>query len=109
MTGKDETNMKKMVTLLLTVCLVLSLAACGGEKKQADEAEDQKTISGVVNQLGSYLVLLDSDGEYHIFDFGEDVDQSSLEEGDRVTVTYTGTLDNEDPSPVDVAITQTES
>lgn len=109
MTGKDETNMKKIVTLLLTVCLVLSLAACGGEKKQADEAEDQKTISGVVNQLGSYLVLLDSDGEYHIFDFGEDVDQSSLEEGDRVTVTYTGTLDNEDPSPVAVAITQTES
>lgn len=100
--------MKKIVTLLLTVCLVLSLAACGGEKKQADEAEDQKTISGVVNQLGSYLVLLDSDGEYYIFDFGEDVDQSSLEEGDRVTVTYTGTLDNEDPSPVAVAVTETE-
>ena len=46
--------MKKIVTLLLTVCLVLSLAACGGEKKQADEAEDQKTIRGVVNQQGSY-------------------------------------------------------
>ena len=109
MTGKDETNMKKMVTLLLTVCLVLSLAACGGENKQAEETEDQKTISGVVNQLGGFLVLLDGDGEYHIFDFGEDVDQGSLEEGDRVTVTYTGTLDNEDPSPVAVAITQTES
>ena len=78
--------MKKIVTLLLTVCLVLSLAACGGEKKQADEAEDQKNI----------------------FDFGEVVDQSSLEEGDRVTVTYTGTLDNEDPSPVAVAVTETE-
>ena len=100
--------MKKLVTLLLTVCLVLNLAACGGEKKQADEAEDQKTISGVVNRLGNYLVLLDGEGEYHIFDFGEDVDQSSLEEGDRVTVTYTGTLDNEDPSPVAVAITQTD-
>lgn len=100
--------MKKIVTLLLTVCLVLNLAACGGDKKQADEAEDQKTISGVVNRLGNYLVLLDGEGEYHIFDFGEDVDQSSLEEGDRVTVTYTGTLDNEDPSPVAVAITQTD-
>lgn len=105
---KGRNQHEKIVTLLLTVCLVLSLAACGGEKKQADEAEDQKTISGVVNQLGSYLVLLDSDGEYHIFDFGEDVDQSSLEEGDRVTVTYTGTLDNEDPSPVAVAVTETE-
>ena len=39
-TGKDETKMKKIVTLLLTVCLVLSLAACGGEKKQADEAAE---------------------------------------------------------------------
>ena len=100
--------MKKIVTLLLTVCLVLNLAACGGEKKQADEAEDQKTISGIVNRLGNYLVLLDGEGEYHIFDFGEDVDQDSLEEGDRVTVTYTGTLDNEDPSPVAVTITRTE-
>ena len=32
----------------------------------------------------------------------------SLEEGDRVTVTYTGTLDNEDPSPVAVAVSETE-
>ena len=31
-----------------------------------------------------------------------------LEEGDRVTVTYTGTLDNEDPSPVAVAVSETE-
>ena len=99
---------RKLMAAMLAAVLALSLTACGGEKKQADEAEDQKTISGVVNQLGSYLVLLDSDGEYHIFDFGEDVDQSSLEEGDRVTVTYTGTLDNEDPSPVAVAVSETE-
>lgn len=105
MMRKDETNMKKMMTLLLTVCLVLSLAACGGEKKQADGGEEEtKTISGVVNQLDEYLVLLDSDGEYHIFDFGKDVDQSKLEEGENVTVTYTGTLDNSDPSPVAVSV-----
>ena len=102
-------KLSKVICLVLSALMLLSLAACGGENKQAEETEDQKTISGVVNQLGSFLVLLDGDGEYHIFDFGEDVDQGSLEEGDRVTVTYTGTLDNEDPSPVAVAITQTES
>ena len=49
----------------------------------------------MVNKIDDYLVLLTDDGEYHIFDFGEDVDPSAMEEGDRVTVTYTGTLDPE--------------
>lgn len=102
---KDVSIMKKIFALVLTVCLLLPLVACGqkGEEKK-DDAEETKTISGIVNKLDSYLVLLDSNGDYHIFDYGEDVDQSTLEEGDKITVTYTGTLDNEDPSPVAVAI-----
>lgn len=102
--------MKKIFALVLTVCLLLPLVACGqkdGEKK--DDAEETKTISGVLNKLDSYLVLLDSNGDYHIFDFGEDVDKSTLEEGDQITVSYTGTLDSEDPAPVAVAIQASES
>lgn len=107
---KEVSVMKKIFALVLTVCLLLPLVACGqkGEEKK-DDAEETKTISGIVNKLDSYLVLLDSNGDYHIFDYGEDVDKSTLEEGDKITVSYTGTLDNEDPSPVAVSIQKSES
>ena len=68
------------------------------------DAEETAAISGVVNRLDDYLVLLTDDGEYMVFDFGEDVDSSSLEEGDRVTVSYTGQLGSEDPAPVAVSL-----
>lgn len=118
--------MKKIFCTVLMLCLVLSLAACGQsnsnnnsapgstpessvpessmpESAGTEETETQ-TISGIVNRLGNYLVLLDDQDNYLIFDFGEDVDSSTLAEGDRVTVTYTGELGSEDPSPVAVAI-----
>ena len=63
----------------------------------------------MVNRLDDYLVLLTDDGEYMVFDFGEDVDSSSLEEGDRVTVSYTGQLGSEDPAPVAVSIEKAET
>lgn len=71
---------------------------------KANDAQEEQTISGVVNRLDDYLVLLDNDDEYRIFDFGEGVDQSKLAEGDKVTVTYTGELGSEDPAPVAVSI-----
>ncbi len=120
--------MKKIFCTVLMLCLVLSLAACGQtnsnnssnstpgstpessvpessmpESAGTEETETQ-TISGIVNRLGNYLVLLDDQDNYLIFDFGEDVDSSTLAEGDRVTVTYTGELGSEDPSPVAVDI-----
>ena len=73
------------------------------------DAEETAAISGVVNRLDDYLVLLTDDGEYMVFDFGEDVDFSSLEEGDRVTVSYTGQLGSEDPAPVAVSIEKAET
>lgn len=105
------------------LCLVLSLAACGQtnsnnssnstpsstpessvpESSSTEESEVQ-TISGIVNRLDSYLVLLDDEGNYLVFDFGDEVDQSTLAEGDRVTVTYTGELGSENPAPVAVDI-----
>ena len=104
--------MKKVFMLTLaTVCLLAALTACGQkntEKEADDGAAQEESISGVVNRLGDYLVLLDGDGEYRIFDFGKDVDASALEEGDQVKVTYTGTLGSEDPAPVAVAIEKTE-
>lgn len=115
--------MKKIFCTVLMLCLVLSLAACGQtnsnnssnstpsstpessvpESSSTEESEVQ-TISGIVNRLDSYLVLLDDEGNYLVFDFGDEVDQSTLAEGDRVTVTYTGELGSENPAPVAVDI-----
>ena len=106
--------MKKNLMLVLTVfCLVAALTACGQKGEDKKEGTDdsktaeEQTISGTVNRLGDYLVLLDGD-EYRVFDFGDSVDASGLEEGDRVTVTYTGTLGSEDPAPVATAIQKEE-
>ena len=71
--------------------------------------EDSATVNGVVNRMGDFLVLLTDDGTYQVFDFGEDVEQGRLEEGDSVTVTYTGELGSEDPVPVAVSVEKTDA
>lgn len=71
---------------------------------KADDAQEEQTIEGVVNKLDDYLVLLDNDGEYRIFDFDKELDPSKFAEGDKVTVTYTGELGSEDPAPVAILI-----
>ena len=104
--------MKKALALILAVMMVFSLAACGSGKTDAGSGgkkEDSATVSGVVNRMGDFLVLLTEDGAYQVFDFGEDVDQESLEEGDSVTVTYTGELGSEDPAPVAVSVEKTDA
>ena len=78
-------------------------------KDTGADAEETAAISGVVNRLDDYLVLLTEDKTYAVFDFCEDVDPAELEEGDSVTVTYTGELGSEDPAPVAVSITKSET
>ena len=116
-TIKDGIHMKRLITGLLAALMLLTLAACGAGNGDTsgngdtpeNSAEAGTTVSGVVNRLGDFLVLLTDDGEYRVFEFGEEVDTSSLEEGDSVTVTYTGELDSEDPAPVAVSIEKAES
>ena len=95
-----------------------TLAACGGKDapaagspaptaSSAAKTPEGETIQGVVNRCGDYLTLLTADGEYVVFDFGEGVDSSVLEEGDNVTVTYTGYLNSQDETPVAIAIQKT--
>ena len=98
--------MRRTLTALLAALMLLTLAACGSSGSQAGGAtqEDTDAVSGVVNRLGDFLVLLTEDDTYAIFDFGEGVDPDALEEGDSVTVTYTGELGSEDPVPVAVAV-----
>ena len=104
--------MRRLLTGILAALILLTLAACGSEKTDAGndgKEEDSATVNGVVNRMGDFLVLLTDDGTYQVFDFGEDVDQGRLEEGNSVTVTYTGELGSVAPVPVAVSGEQTDA
>lgn len=106
--------MKRTASLLLLGAMLLSLAACGKPTAPAETAPtetapveetaapndaEEHAVSGIVNRLGDYLTLL-ADDEYLVFDLGEGVSTEGLEEGDQVTVVYTGDLGSEETPPV---------
>lgn len=117
--------MKRTASLLLLGAMLLSLAACGKTAKEspapattapvettaaveettpveetaAPNDTEEHVVSGIVNRLGDYLTLL-ADDEYLVFDLGEGVSTEGLEEGDQVTVVYTGDLGSEETPPV---------
>ena len=112
--------MKKTICAVSALLLTLSLAACGtpaGESNQdksassgsssssqSQDAQETKTVQGIINKIDTYLVLLLDDGEYQIMDYGEGVTLDDYFEGDRVEVTYTGELGVEGVAPVITAI-----
>lgn len=114
--------MKKTIYALSALLLTLSLAACGtpaGEtnqdkstssgsssSSQSQDAQETKTVQGIINKIDTYLMLLLDDGEYQIMDYGEGVTLDDYFEGDRVEVTYTGELGVEGVYPVINAITK---
>ena len=63
-------------------------------------------MSGIINQMGDYLVLLTGDGEYQVMDYGKGVSDDGFEEGDSVEITYTGELGVEGSNPVITAISK---
>ena len=122
--------MKRTAAVLLLGAMVLSLAACGktaklpstpvpAETAAAEEStapaeetapaetgspnEEEHAISGIINRMDDYLVLLAND-EYQVFDLGKGVSTAGLQEGDEVTVVYTGTLGDEKMPPVAIEI-----
>ncbi len=114
--------MKKTICAVSALLLTLSLAACGtpaGEtsqdksassgsssSSQSQDAQETKTVQGIINKIDTYLMLLLDDGEYQIMDYGEGVTLDDYFEGDRVEVTYTGELGVEGVYPVFSAITK---
>ncbi len=60
--------------------------------------EEEHAVSGVVNKLEDYLVLVVGD-DYQVFDFAKDLKVDGINEGDEVTVVYTGTLGDEKTPP----------
>ena len=52
---KEDTNMKKMLALLLTLCMVLSLCACGAKAPMEDmKAESNSVVNGYYGADGIY-------------------------------------------------------
>lgn len=74
-----------------------------GTEEQEVTANEQ-TLSGVINRMGDFLVLLTDEGGYQIMDLAEGISLDDFEEGDSVTVTYTGELGDEETPPVISAI-----
>lgn len=104
--------MKRIATVILGAALVLSLASCSKlglpGKQSASPAPSESammetktaTVTGVINRMDDYLVLLLDNGDYQIFDFDKGLDASTFAEGDKVEVTYTGVLGDENATPV---------
>ena len=126
--------MRRTAPILLLLAMMLGLSACGNGAKNTpappstasvensapmestapveDSAapaetgepnEEEHAISGIINRMDDYLVLLAND-EYQVFDLGKGVSTDGLEEGDEVTVVYTGTLGDEKTPPVAIEI-----
>ena len=72
--------------------------------KEKEQEEEKQEIQGIINKMGTYLILLVGDGEYQVMDFGQGVSQDGFEEGDQVKITYTGSLDDEENAPVIVTM-----
>lgn len=110
--------MKRKICLVLTLVLVMfALSACGkadsGKKAddgssqpQSTEKVEEKKVSGIINRMGDYLVLLTGDGEYQVMDYGKGVSVDGFAEGDSVEITYTGELGVDGAAPVITAISK---
>ena len=107
-------------TICMTMALLLlvtALTACGRTGKQTaakdtpaagTEQAEGKTVKGIINKIDNYLMLLTEEEEYQVMDYGEGVTMDGFAEGDKVEVTYTGTLGSESSTPVIVAIEKME-
>ena len=110
--------MKRKICLVLTLVLVVfALSACGkadsGKKTddgssqpQSTEKVEEKKVSGIINRMGDYLMLLTGDGEYQVMDYGKGVRVDGFAEGDSVEITYTGELGVDGAAPVITAISK---
>lgn len=86
--------MKKGLFCLAAALVLMISASCGA--KQADAAGDQQTLTGTLDEVKSFMFVV-TDDQNTAYSFSIEEGQtppglSDVSEGDRVTVTYTGTL-----------------
>ena len=86
--------MRRGLVCLVLAAVLLSGTGCGA--KQADTAQDQQTLTGTLDEVKDFMfVVTDDQNSAYVFP-AEEGDtrpgRADLSAGDRVTVTYTGTL-----------------
>ena len=110
-------KMKKVTALLLTVAMAATmLAGCGSKeekaegKKEADskasensseksDESKESTMTGTISDIKDFMFTVSADGKDYAFTFEADKKPEGLSEvkdGDKVTVTYTGTVNEVD-------------
>ncbi len=101
-------NMKRtwyafMVAAVLTVTFAGGCgkqdAATTTQGTQAKESGAQKQLTGTIEEVKDFMfIVTDQDGAFYEFDFDEAPEGlDGVSAGDKVTVTYTGTVSEVDP------------
>ena len=95
-------NLKRFFALGAAPLLLCAPLAGSARSAQTEPSagQEEQTLSGVINRMDDFLVLLTDAGEYQVMDLGEGVSLDGFAEGDSVTVTYTGGLGDEETPPV---------
>lgn len=91
--------MKKFALLLTAMTLSASLVACGGgdsESSPAPGQADTSTFTGILNEKKDFMVVVNSEDGTKSYIFNMDGITCDAETGDKVTVTYTGDIDDID-------------
>lgn len=86
--------MKKLCLILCTLCLILSLSACGRkmpEPAPTGAVPHNPTFTGILEDKKDFAITVtDDQGNAYLFNLGDL--PCKAEVGDRITVTYNGDL-----------------
>lgn len=93
--------MKRIVSLLLMLPLVLSLAACGGDSAPGTSAapnagsssSEEQIFTGTLEEDKGTMIIVRPDGDGDAIVFGTEGLDIDAEIGDKVTVTFTGDIE----------------
>lgn len=86
--------MRRWIPILMALTLLLS-GGCGAAGKSAGTSAEQKTMTGTLEEVKSFLfIVTDEQGDSYAFTIEgekpEGLDEQAV--GDQVVVTYTGEL-----------------
>ncbi len=101
--------MKKIILVLLTtLCLFGILPACGAQSTDPNTSENEATYTGVIEEKKDFMVIVNSEDGNDPYIFNLDGITCDAEVGDKVTVTYTGDLNDIDSVLTATKIEKTE-